>query len=85
MINNDLISRSALIAEYDRAHVSEPGQARKLIENSPTIDAVPVVRCKDCVYMIVKENGDRFCDAWESYNGCGGLGFCHHGERKENG
>ena len=41
--NNDLISRSALIAEYDRVHVGEPGGARKLIEDAPAIDAAPVV------------------------------------------
>lgn len=58
-----LIDADALLAEYDRQHEGEPGKARKLIEDSPTIDrptrsqfkrmAVqlgyePVVRCKDC-------------------------------------
>lgn len=45
---NDLISRSALIAEYDRVHVGPPGGARKLMEDAPAVDAVPVVRCKEC-------------------------------------
>lgn len=39
---NDLISRKALLAEYDRVHVGEPGMARKLIEDAPTVDAEPV-------------------------------------------
>ena len=39
---NDLISRKALLAEYDRVHVGEPGRARKLIEDAPTVDAEPV-------------------------------------------
>lgn len=43
-----LIDADALIAEYDRVHVGEPGGARKLMKNAPTVDAVPVVRCKDC-------------------------------------
>lgn len=43
MKNNDLISRSALIANYDRIHVGEPGKARKLMEDAPAVDAVPVV------------------------------------------
>lgn len=43
MKNNDLISRSALIAEYDRVHVGAPGGARKLMEDAPAVDAVPVV------------------------------------------
>ena len=40
----------ALLAAYDAMHKGEPGRARKLIEEAPTVDAVPVVRCKDCRY-----------------------------------
>ena len=40
---NDLISRKALIAEYDRVHIGPPGGARKLMEDAPTVDAVEVV------------------------------------------
>ena len=40
---NDLVSRKALLAEYDRVHIGEPGKARKLIEDAPTVDAVEVV------------------------------------------
>lgn len=43
MKNNDLISRSALIAKYDRVHVGEPGMERKLMEDAPAVDAVPVM------------------------------------------
>ena len=39
---NDLISRSELLARYDRIHVGAPGAARKLIEEAPAVDAVPV-------------------------------------------
>lgn len=49
MKNNDLISRAALIAEYDRVHVGPPGGARKLMEDAPAVDAVPVVRCLNCI------------------------------------
>ena len=34
---NDLISRKALLAEYDRVHIGEPGKARKLIEDAPAV------------------------------------------------
>lgn len=37
-----LIDRDALIAEYDRVHVGEAGKARQLMEEAPTVDAVPV-------------------------------------------
>lgn len=44
----DLIDRKELLAKYDYYHEGEPGKARKLIEAAPSVDAVEVVRCKDC-------------------------------------
>lgn len=35
---DDLISRKALIAEYDRVHVGPPGGARKLMEDAPSVE-----------------------------------------------
>lgn len=51
---DDLISRKALIAEYDRVHVGPPGGARKLMEDAPT------VKPKDLIYGsgILVENSD---------------------------
>lgn len=49
-----------------------------MIEDAPTIDAVPVVRCKDCKhYMTIHCTCDGCCisDDW----------FCADGERKDNG
>ena len=43
-----LIDANALIAEYDRVHIGEPGKARKLIEDARTVEAVEIVRCRDC-------------------------------------
>lgn len=52
------------------------------VQNSPTIDAVPVVRCKDCIHNSLKRmSGNTYCDL--------GMGlfqlydFCSLGERKE--
>ena len=92
-----LIDADALLAEYDRQHEGEPGKARKLIEDAPTIDrptrsqfkrmAVQlgyekVVHCKDCKHVM-------FSDC---YGECGAArmgivgpdDFCSYGERKEN-
>lgn len=81
-----LIDANALTAEYDRVHIGEPGKARKLMEDAPTIDAVEVVRCKDCKYgdwdsepddaMVCMRTKDGF---WRS-----GNDFCSYGERKED-
>ena len=37
-----LIDADDLLAEYDRQHKGDPGKARKLIEDAPTVAAVPV-------------------------------------------
>ena len=34
---SDLISRKALLAEYDRVHIGAPGGARKLMEDAPAV------------------------------------------------
>lgn len=48
-----LIDANALIAEYDRLHIGEPGKARKLIEDAPTVEAVEIVRCRECKHLNV--------------------------------
>lgn len=60
------------------------------IENAPTIDAVPVVRCRECIYY-------KICGEWEtgkrmlceihhhSYLGHDGdEHFCSWGQRRED-
>ena len=56
-----------------------------MIRRRPTIDAVPVVRCKDC-----KKRGTPDCAMWYQCSVCEGQwswetneGFCSYGERKE--
>lgn len=43
-----MIDADALVAAYDAAHEGPPGKARALILNAPTVDAVPVLRCREC-------------------------------------
>ena len=80
---NDLISRKALLAEYDRVHIGEPGKARKLIADAPTVDAVEVVRCKDCKHYVAPQ-GTYVCDCFEGLNFATDNDFCSYGERKDN-
>lgn len=49
------------------------------IRAAPTVDAVPVVRCRDCKHMC-RDNVGMFCKVWNGYNGCGYDGFCNYGE-----
>ena len=57
-----------------------------LINNQPTVDAVPVVRCKDCIRRYDTDE----CPMWflsegQYYEFTRDDGFCDRGERKDNG
>lgn len=48
---------------------------------SRIVDAVPVVRCRECKHMR-RDNVGVFCKVWHGYNGFGEDGFCSYGERR---
>ena len=70
-------------------------EIREALEPVPSVDAVEVVRCKDCIYFEldhwVNVNGQplivahEICAAWGG--GCKTIpdGYCNMGERKEDG
>ena len=89
----EYIERQALLAEYDRVHVGPPGGARKLIEEAPATDVVPVVHGRfdiltddfDCEYARCSECGEEFYDANEdtidiTFNYCPNCGARMDGE-----
>lgn len=45
---DDLISRTWLLAEYDKRHKGPPGGARKLIEEAPPAESESFEWCTDC-------------------------------------
>ncbi len=54
-----------------------------LIDAQPTVDAEPVVRCKDCQFSLMPEwdSDEVYCtkhDNWFKMNG-----YCHLGRRKD--
>ena len=67
------------IAEAERKFICDLLNSLQQME---VVDAVPVVRCKDCKYMEI-DRGGRFCHVWGGYSGMGDDGFCNYGERKE--
>ena len=85
---DDLISRKALLAAYDRVHIGEPGMERKLMEDAPTVDAVEVVHG----WWITVENREYLgvrcsnCQKWfdEKTNYCPNCG-ARMKEGNENG
>lgn len=50
----------------------------KHIDNAPTVDAVPVVRCRECEY-----HNKPPCHMKLSFNWTEDNDFCSYGERKE--
>lgn len=58
---------------------------RGVFHHAPAIDAVPVVRCKDCRAMYTVGHGYRWCKVWERMLLMGEDGFCSYGERKKDG
>lgn len=60
------------------------GWIREWIKAHPVVDAVPVVRCKDCVYgEEAKENERGFLICPASGMEIVDNDFCSYGERKE--
>lgn len=55
------------------------GRMKKAVEETPTIDAVEVVRCMDCAGR--KKN--KFCIEWLKY--VPDDGFCHKGAKMDGG
>ena len=58
----------------------------KAIKSSPTVDAVPVVRCKDCKHY--KQNPwskeeNMMCMCWCDWLATDPDDFCSYGERRE--
>ena len=68
-----LIDADALSSEFG---VSDSDIiATEAIDDAPTIDAVPVVRCKDCIHL-------GFCGEATNLEVMGFYGFCSRGQRK---
>ena len=83
---NDLISRQAAIGIVRKA--KDKSEAHRMLVQlpsaQPTVDAVEVVRCRDCKNSEHWYADRRRCFLWHE-NGVSVFdgGFCNYGERKE--
>ena len=50
------------------------------LNHAPTVDAVPVIRCKDCKWYY---RGGATCMFWDGANSMCGDDYCRRAERKE--
>lgn len=97
-MQGDLISRSAVLNsiedwmddgtgdEFDRGYDFAMRRAMRIIRNAPAVDAVPVVRCKDCAHWKPCEvkgfEGKKYCE-WAGWL-VGENAYCVYGEVKSN-
>ena len=59
-------------------------EAKLTLDKQPTIDAVPVVRCKDCKHFVISEGVcSLLSNNYEPPVYCGDEDFCSLGRRKE--
>ena len=56
---------------------------RMTIQHMPTVDAVPVVRCKDCKHHHYDRSGIPYCSEGDYAYGWKDDDFCSYGERKD--
>lgn len=57
----------------------------QFIETLPIVDAVPVVRCKDCKFRFRNNGHDKNgCPITDSDIWMDDSGFCSYGERKDD-
>ena len=56
----------------------------KLMEGAPTVDAVEVVRCKDCEFSIPSEYSEHALKCTHWMMDCNKNGFCSYGERRRD-
>lgn len=93
---NDLISRSALLEElskgtiitddlYGMGIMAGNDHAMKKIKAAPAVDAVEVVRCKDCKHSYEGSPHGLMCECpvgGQNTSLLGGDDFCSNGERR---
>lgn len=78
----------AIDSPAEIARVDGLSDAYEAVKNAPTIDAVPVVRCRECVY-----NREGYCTQFQiNLSGISSAwyrvdddGFCSRGQRREDG
>lgn len=56
---------------------------QKSVKRAPTVDAVPIVRCRECKYNIGHGEAD-YCIRMDIFFRCHPEFFCGYGERKGN-
>lgn len=81
---SEYIDREKLLRDIEHYHVSD-GKFQHWVEIQPTVDVVPVVRCKDCEYWSGEILGKRckYHSGLYHMEETNPYDFCSHGVRKD--
>ena len=81
-MTNDLIRRSDVVSVLLEA-ISKGENWYSVIKDIPTVDAVEVVRCKDCLFSYYKkESGVYFCHRFNDGRRTSRDKYCSYGEER---
>lgn len=88
-----LIDADAAVAEWYRINdIDENDRGARFVGYTeiprwlyhiPTIDAEPVVRCKDCTHRYQHDSGRYFCEMYYGMGDVSDENYCSFGERRE--
>ena len=90
LIDADLLSEAIhenVPAPYDDASWAKENCLAE-IDAAPTVDAVPVVRCSNCIHWVTDDLGNHVCSVFDIANSYGEPvatkldDFCSYGKRK---
>lgn len=77
-----LISADDLVERAYRLRLDGRELIAQMILSAPTVDAVPVVRCKDCKFGVI--DGAKYFCSTDGRIWCDGDWYCANGERRED-
>lgn len=83
---SEFVSRDSLfekIVNAGQLHPSVPVVTVGTINVVSTVDAIPVVHCKDCKYLGIKDLGDGYCQK-KMAGIISPYDFCSYGERRDD-
>lgn len=89
LIDADGLIQSLTINPIECPGCPEPEwleQMSDVLDSAETVDAVPVVRCRDCAHWnsVMKESEFGLCNAWVTLFICTGSDeYCKRGKKKE--
>lgn len=85
-----LISKEDLLTKFETGALLFQPEVKRIIKIQPAVDAVPVVRCKDCKHLFDGEHNANCCAVlmekakWITEITVDENGYCYDGKRRDD-